>query len=39
MGAGVQFKDPWIPACAGMKGGQYSLLLNIILENTSGTEH
>ena len=22
--AGVQFKDAWIPACAGMTGGQYS---------------
>jgi hypothetical protein len=35
MGAGVQCKDAWIPACAGLTGGQYSLLLNIILENTS----
>jgi hypothetical protein len=33
--AGVQCKDAWIPACAGMTGGQYSLLLNIILENSS----
>jgi hypothetical protein len=30
--AGVQFKDAWIPACAGMTVGQYSSLLNIILE-------
>jgi hypothetical protein len=37
--AGVQCKDSWIPACAGMTGGQYSSLLNIILENTSGTQH
>jgi hypothetical protein len=27
--AGVQCKGAWIPACAGMTGGKYSLLLNI----------
>jgi hypothetical protein len=37
--AGVQFKDAWIPACAGMTGGQYSSLLSIILENTSRAQH
>jgi hypothetical protein len=36
---GVQCKDAWIPACAGMTGGQYSSLFNIFLENTSGTQH
>jgi hypothetical protein len=36
--AGDQCKDAWISACAGMTGGQYSSLLNIILEKTSGTQ-
>jgi hypothetical protein len=39
MGARVQFKNHWIPACAGMTGGQYLSLPNIILENTSVTKH
>ena len=35
MQAGVQFKDAWIPACAGMTAGQYTSVLNIIKDNTA----
>jgi hypothetical protein len=34
--AGVQFKNAWIPTCAGMTGGQYPSPLKIILEILPG---
>jgi hypothetical protein len=37
MGAGVQFKDAWIPACAGMTDRYDDTELNIILEDISET--
>jgi hypothetical protein len=37
--AGVQFKDAWIPACAGMTVGQHASVLNNILDNISETQH
>jgi len=37
--AGVQFKDVWIPACAGMTDGQHASVFNHILDNISGTQH
>jgi hypothetical protein len=37
--AGVQFKDAWIPACAGMTGGEHASVFNNILDNISGTQH
>ena len=36
---GVQFKDAWIPACAGMTDWYYRAGLNHILEDISGTRH
>jgi hypothetical protein len=35
--AGVQFKDAWIPACAGMTSRYHRAELNHILEDISGT--
>jgi hypothetical protein len=37
--AGVQFKDAWIPACAGMTDGQHASVLNNSLDNISGAQH
>jgi len=37
--AGVQFKDAWIPACAGMTDSYHTSELNNILGNSSGTQH
>jgi hypothetical protein len=37
--AGVQFKDAWIPACAGMTDRYHSAELNNILEDISATRH
>ena len=37
--AGVQFKDAWIPACAGMTDGYHAAELNNILDNICGTQH
>ena len=37
--AGVQFKDAWIPACAGMTNGYHASELNNILDNIFGTQH
>ena len=36
MGAGVQFKDVWIPACAGMTDRHHVTELNNILKDTCG---
>jgi hypothetical protein len=35
--AGVQFKDAWIPACAGMTDGKKASGTNNIFDNISGT--
>jgi hypothetical protein len=37
--AGVQFKDAWIPACAGMTDRYLEADINNILINISGTPH
>jgi hypothetical protein len=37
--AGVQFKDAWIPACAGMTDRYHASYLNNVLNNISGTPH
>jgi hypothetical protein len=37
--AGVQFKDAWIPACAGMTDRYLEVDLNNILNNISGAPH
>ena len=37
MGAGVQFKDAWIPACAGMTDRYHDTELNFILDDISET--
>jgi hypothetical protein len=37
--AGVQFKDAWIPACAGMTDGYHPSVLNNIFGDISGAQH
>jgi len=37
--AGVQFKDTWIPACAGMTERHHALELKNILDDISGTQY
>jgi hypothetical protein len=37
--AGVQFKDAWIPAFAGMTDRYYTSELKNILDNISGTQY
>jgi hypothetical protein len=37
--AGVQFKEAWIPASAGMTAGYRGSVLNNILDNISGTQY
>jgi hypothetical protein len=39
MGAGVQFKGAWIPACAGMTDRYLQADINNILINISGIPH
>jgi hypothetical protein len=39
MGAGVQFKDAWIPACAGMTDRYHNSKRSKILADISGTQH
>jgi hypothetical protein len=37
--AGVQFKEAWIPACAGMTDGYHASGINNILYKIFGTQH
>jgi hypothetical protein len=37
--AGVQFKDAWIPACAGMTDGYHTSVLDNIFGDIFGTQH
>jgi hypothetical protein len=37
--AGIQFKDAWVPDCAGMTDGQHASVLNNSLDNISGAQH
>jgi hypothetical protein len=37
--AGVQLKNTWIPACAGMTDGEHIPVMNNIIDGISGTKY